>query len=77
MKISFSKNSLEKITSILKKRKCSYAILSLDLITLHLPDNQYLKYLEQETYLKDKILDFLSKLSYSELVSITQDSFKL
>jgi len=77
VKISFSKNSLEKVTSILKKRKCSYAVLCSDLITLYLPDNQYLKYLEQVTYLKDKMLDFLSKLSYSELVSITQDSFKL
>ncbi len=76
VKISFSKVILDRIRRILELRNCSYSILSEQLIHFYLPHNQYLKYLEQENYQKDKLLSSLSKLSYLELLSITQDSFK-
>ena len=76
VKISFSKVILDRIRRILELRNCSYSILSEQRIHFYLPHNQYLKYLQQENYQKDKLLSSLSKLSYLELLSITQDSFK-
>lgn len=78
VKVSFSKKILDKVKNTLEFRKCSYSIISKEqVITMHIPENYYFHYLMQDIYLKDKILEKLKKLSYQELLSITQDSFKL
>lgn len=78
VKVSFSKNILYKVKNVLELRCVSYSILEDNLkITIPSSSNQYLKYLNQEVYLRDKLLEKLENLSYSELLSITQDFFKL
>lgn len=77
-KVSFPKDSLSKVKNILELRKCDFSVSDNNMIiTSCSNDNNYQKYLNQEKYLKDKLLYSLSKLSYEELLSITHDSFKV
>ena len=77
-KVSFPKDSLSKVKNILELRKCDFSVSDDNMIiTLCSNDNNYQKYLNQEKYLKDKLLLSLSELDYEKLLSIAQDSFKV
>lgn len=78
VKVSFPRKSLNRVRNILELRKCTYCIPSCNLVTTKCSGgNNYLKYLNQENYLKDRILEKLKSLTYQELLSVLQDSFKL